>query len=635
MKYRITMISAALAVAVSAHAMHEATDTLKVATITAEKGMVVSRTDSISLRSTSDVCQALMDIPGLTVTDMGGNAGLKTVSLRGMGTAHTEIYIDGIRMSNLQSGQPDLGLIGMENLSSAVIDYAQNSISFTTARPAFKPKDNGDYRKFAMNAGFKTGSFGTYLPSLRLGWKLSKKICLSANAGGTLSDGDYPYRTTDGNGSDIQIRRSGNDLIQMHAGADIFGNMGDGYWQAKAYINFSDRGAPGSITWPSQERQKDRNLYIQGSLRWSSGRYRLAASSKVSYDQMDYMGTWGDSRYGQGEIQLNTSHLYRLKGWWHMSAALGGQWDLLESGNYGAVTDTAEPGEGISRMEVRSTVTSSFILDWFKADISLEYKNLHDIENHRNILALAWLSPSAGMRFRLVEGLELSAFGRRACRVPMFNELYYIGFGNLGLRPEDAWLTDIGAEWERNICRTMKFAVKVDGFFNWLDDKITSSPSSHDPNIWLPYNIGKVFSKGADLSGTFRYEGRQWKAGADTRYTFQDARDRTPGSDSFNMQIPYIARHSIVISGEVTWKGWRLDARWNCRMGRTDNSSTLEDWDTVDVGLSRCIRLSRKSSVPEAKVSISARNLTDTRYELTRGYPMPGRSIMLGISLDL
>lgn len=632
MKHRIIMISAALAVAVSAHAMHEAGDTLEVATITAGKGMVVSRTDSISLHGTPDVGKALMNIPGLTVTDMGGHAGLKTVSLRGMGTAHTEIFIDGIRMSNLQSGQPDLSLLGMENFSSIIIDYAQNSIDFITARPVFRQKDNGDYRTFSMNAGFMTGSFGTYIPSLRMGWELSDRICMAAEAGGTFSDGDYPYRTTDENGSDVQMRRSGNDLRQIHAGADIFGNLENGYWQAKTYLNFSDRGAPGSITWPTQERQKDRNLYIQGSLRWNSGRYRLTASTKASYDRMDYMSSWGDSRYGQGEIQLNTSHMYRLKDWWHVSAALGGQWDLLESGNYGIVTEAATSGKGISRMEVRSALATSFILNRFKADISLEYKNIHDTGNDTGT---GYLSPSAGLRFRLAENLELSAFGRRACRVPMFNELYYIGFGNPGLKPENGWLTDVGAEWELNICRTMTFALKTDGFFNWLDDKITSSPSSHDPNIWLPYNIGKVFSAGADLSGTLRYEGNRWKACGNVRYTFQDARDRTPGSDSFGMQIPYIARHSLVISGEAAWKEWRIDAIWNCRTGRTDGSGPLDDWDTVDLSLSRRIRPSRRPAGPEAKVSISARNLADTRYELSRGYPMPGRSVVIGICLDL
>ena len=52
------------------------------------------------------------------------------------------------------------------------------------------------------------------------------------------------------------------------------------------------------------------------------------------------------------------------------------------------------------------------------------------------------LSPSAGLRFTLLEGVDLVAFGRRAYRTPTFNELYYPGYGNPALKPEDAYLAD-------------------------------------------------------------------------------------------------------------------------------------------------------------------------------------------------
>lgn len=634
MKQRIIMIYAALAVAFSAHARHEAADTLEVAKVTAERGMVVSRTDSISLENTADVGQALMNIPGLTVTDMGGHAGLKTVSLRGMGTAHTEIFVDGIRVGNLQSGQSDLGLSGTDNFSTVTVDYIQNSINLTTARPEFRQGADGKENRMSLHAGFRTGSFGTHIPFIRLGWKLSENISTTAHAGGTFSDGDYPYHTTDKSGTAITKHRSGNDLKLLHAGIDFFGNFAKGYWQAKAYLNSSDRGTPGSIDWPSQDRQKDRNSYVQGSLRLNSGIYRLDASTKASYDEMQYMGSWGESMYEQSEIQLNTSHLFKVRDWWHMSASLGGQWDRLESGNYGPLPNGAASMSGISRMKVRSAVAGSIILNWLKADIALEYNALRDTESGNAILSQSNLSPSAGVRFRIIEDLEIAAFGRRALRTPVFNELYYIGFGNPALKPEDAWMTGIGAEWKHESGKKMTISAKADAFFNWLEDKITSSPSSHDPNIWLPYNIGKVFSAGADLSCSLRYTGKQWKTGGNVRYTFQDARDKTPGSQSFDCQIPYIARHSLVISGDGSWKCWRLDARWNCRTGRTDSSGSLEDWNTLDISLSRKFRLNRRASAPEAEISISGTNITDNSYELSRGYPMPGRSIMLGLSLD-
>ena len=182
------MITAALTAAVSAHARHVAADTLEVAMVTAERGMIVSRTDSVSLDGLTDAGSALTKIPGLTITDMGGQAGLKRVSLRGMGTSHTAIFIDGIRIGNLQSGQSDLGMLEMQDFRTAVIDYAQNSINFITAGP-----QTGSGRKVTADIAFKGGSFGTCLPYASLGWRINDKLSMRVKAGRTFSIGDFPY----------------------------------------------------------------------------------------------------------------------------------------------------------------------------------------------------------------------------------------------------------------------------------------------------------------------------------------------------------------------------------------------------------------------------------------------------------
>ena len=74
-------------------------------------------------------------------------------------------------------------MLEIDNFSSAVVDYAQNSISFNTARPTFgKSRVSG-------KAGFKMGSIGTYLPAAHIDMKLSKKLPLSVNAAGIISKG--------------------------------------------------------------------------------------------------------------------------------------------------------------------------------------------------------------------------------------------------------------------------------------------------------------------------------------------------------------------------------------------------------------------------------------------------------------
>ena len=113
------------------------TDSLHAVTVTADKGVAVFRADTLHIGNSMSVSDVLMQNSGFHVGDNGGSAGLKTVSLRGLGSAHTSIYIDGVRVGNVQSGQNDLGMLGFENLGSVVVDYAQNSVAFNTARPVF------------------------------------------------------------------------------------------------------------------------------------------------------------------------------------------------------------------------------------------------------------------------------------------------------------------------------------------------------------------------------------------------------------------------------------------------------------------------------------------------------------------
>ena len=597
------LISAGLLLADrQAESAEQPSDTLHAVTVTADKGVVISRTDTLPIQNTFDITGELHQVPGLQLGDYGGFAGLKTVSLRGMGSAHTAVYVDGVRVGNVQSGQGDMGMLDIENYSSAVVDYAQNSISFHTARPEFADS------KVTGKASFSIGSFGTYLPSARLDFKISEKLALSANAAGIISKGDFTL--ADGSA------RLNNDIRQVRGGINFFGTMEDGEYHIKAFGNTAERGTPGSISWPSEDRQKDQNIYLQAAAKKSFSKlYTLRASAKAGYDYIYYTSSWGDSEYGQTELQLNTSHMFNIYSWWNISLAADVQWDRLASSNYNA-----------ARFTTMSALTSSFSFERLSLNASVEYAGHFD----RNQLARHAISPSMDFRLRIFDGLDIVGFGRRAYRAPMFNELYYVGYGNPDLLPEDAWLTDLGIDFHKKISAKWSIKAKADGFYNLLTNKITSAPTAEDPNIWLPYNIGKVMSAGADIAAGAEYASGDWRASADLRYSYQSATDRTPDSYSFGQQIPYLAKHSVTAAMTASWKGYSLNPRWILKAGRSDAAGSLADWNTLDLNISKTFTFKKSFSLG---VFLSAKNLLDCRYELVSGYPMPGRSFIGGIEL--
>ena len=585
-----------------AESAEQPSDTLHAVTVTADKGVVISRTDTLHITNTFDITGELHQIPGLQLGDYGGFAGLKTVSLRGMGSPHTAVYVDGVRVGNVQSGQGDMGMLDIENFSSAVVDYAQNSISFNTARPTFGQSRVGG------KAEFKAGSFGTYLPAARIDLKLSERIALSVNAAGVISKGDFPIA----NGT----RRANNDIRQVRGGVNLFGSMKDGDYHIKAFYNAAERGTPGTISWPSEDRQKDMNAYLQGVMKKSfSPLYTLRLSAKAGYDDIYYTSSWGDSQYGQTELQLNSSHVFSINSWWKVSLAADIQWDKLASTNYSA-----------SRATAISSVSTSFNFNRLSLNAAAEYSEYFD-RGHKSRHAI---SPSVDFRVRVIDGLDIVGFARRTYRGPMFNELYYVGYGNPDLKPEDAWLTDLGVDFHRQVSRTWNLKAKVDGFYNILSNKITSAPTAEDPNIWLPYNIGKVRSIGLDLVTGADFTYGEWKGEMDLRYSYQSAVDRTPDSYSYGQQIPYIAKHTVTASVKASWKGYELNPRWVLKSGRNDATGNLADWNTMDLTLSKTFRLRGPLSLG---INIAARNLLDCRYELVSGYPMPGRSFIGGVEM--
>ena len=191
-------------------------------------------------------------------------------------------------------------------------------------------------------------------------------------------------------------------------------------------------------------------------------------------------------------------------------------------------------------------------------------------------------------------------------------------------------MTGLGLDFRRSLNGKWKLEGGMDGYFNLLRNKITSAPSEQDPAIWLPYNIGAVRSAGWDIRAGFVRSGT-WTCSLNARWAFQSATDRTEGSYTYGSQIPYIARHTVIVDASLSWKGWSFVPLWQCRAGRTDGTGVLPGWNTFDLSVSKAFALGKGCSMTARLMS---KNITGCAYEVVSGYPMPGRSIMCGIELN-
>lgn len=584
-------------------------DTISTAFVSAGRSLAISRSDTVALSRhmpNEDLSDALQLLPGLQINDYGGYAGLKSIAIRGMGTTHTSVMVDGVRIGNVQSGQVDLGMFGLEGVDALSIDYVNSKVNLLTARPSFGPG-----QRFKGKAGISSGSFGTWRPTVRLDWlsgrghdrTLSRQdIAVSVYGTGNISRGDFPYISlTDG----TPMVRENNDIRQLRAGADLFGYLADrhGEWHAKVHYSGSDRGCPGSTSWPSSDRQKDNDVFVQGNLKTTvSELYSMNLSGKVSYDVMDYISDYYSDYYKQSEVQLNSNHNFNLTDYLSVNADADLQWDGLVSDLYRA-----------ERTGLVGRVAAIFFTRNFKAEVAARYQCCFDNSG----VSHNCVEPLAAFRWQTNSWLELNASARRAFRVPLFNDLYYAGIGNPDLKPEDAWMSGLGARAALKPGGGWRIDASVDGFFNYLKNKIVSAPADSEGLVWTMYNLGEAEVYGGDAGISARYEdGGGLAVGV-----------QASGSIQLGTSIPYAPVAKAVVGAYASKHGWMLNANWNAH-GRAADPYGLDisPWTTLDVSL--------RKTFGYAAAGLVARNIFNSRYEMVSGYPMPGASLLTSVEIN-
>ena len=90
----------------------------------------MSRQD-ISQLGIQNMADAVRRFAGANVKDYGGIGGLKTVSIRNMGAAHTAVSYDGVAVSNCQAGQIDIGRFSLDNVSMLSLAIGQDALGCT------------------------------------------------------------------------------------------------------------------------------------------------------------------------------------------------------------------------------------------------------------------------------------------------------------------------------------------------------------------------------------------------------------------------------------------------------------------------------------------------------------------------
>ena len=585
---------------------------------------------------------AVKRFAGTNVRDYGGIGGLKTVSVRNLGAAHTAVSYDGVAISNTQAGQIDIGRFSLDNVStlslaighddnllqSARLFASAGVLNIETEKPHF---ENG--KRHHTQVQMRGGSFGYLTPAIRHWQALGERTKLSVEGNYLHAEGEYPFTLK--NGTLVTEQKRINSDVESYQGeVNLFHTFKDeSELSAKAYYYNSKRGLPGAVILynsESDERLWDENFFAQAKYKKAfSPQWTLQAQGKYNYSWNKYEDTGVEYTGGkqtdtnrQTEYYLSASALYKPTSAWSFSLSQDGFINRLHTNG----ANSPEPVRYTSltalnaryqsgQLKASGSVVATYITEEVKAGNTPE-----DRRRLSPTLSLSW-QPWEG------EQLFVRALYKNTFRVPTFSDLYYLRVGNTSLKPEKATEYTVGLTWSGTPFSFTDFvSLTVDGYYNEVNDKIIAFPSTY---VWKMQNYGKVHITGVDVTlATAIPLGKSVNLNLSGNYSWQKALDVTnPEAKNYKHQLPYTPEHNGNVSATlempwvnvgytVTMVGKRYFLAQNIEANRIDGYSehTATLWREFKLG--KCgLRL-------QAEII----NLTDAQYDVIKYYPMPGRS---------
>lgn len=573
--------------------------------------------------STTSVADALKYFSGVQIKDYGGLGGLKTVNVRSLGSQHVGVYLDGIRITNAQNGQIDLGRYSLSNMESVALYNAnrnerlQSASEYASAATVYLQTRRPD--STAFNVEYGTGSFGLQ----KLKTYLSFKNILFVDAEYQRTDGGYPFRFQSASEDTVGKRRNSDISFYRLEAASFYKGF-----TAHAYFYSSERGLPGPVVrrlsdqWDSTDRQWDRNFFLQATYRHTWDRFALKTNLKYAYDWLRYLqdpstnaaAMHCDNHYRQQDLYASVAAAWNSS-WLSLTASTDLRWSDLTTNVYRSAY--------VYRLDSKSLLSAIASYRGFEGNIALLYTHIgdHSARSAQSAAALSRLTPMFLASWHR-RAFTVRAFHKRIFRAPTLNDLYYTLVGNAQLRPEYTSQFDLGVDY-----KDRHLHLALDAYYNRIEDKIVAIPMKSQFR-WSMVNFGLVKSLG--LSATAGYD-RTWgkfSLNANANYTCQRDRDYSaPHDPEYRNTIPYSPLHSASLIVDLAYDGWSLCTSWLYTGDRfalisNNRDDMLGAWQTVDLKLNKRFRIRRHY----VQATVECNNLCDSRHEVVKRYPMPGRN---------
>ncbi|WP_018936794.1 TonB-dependent receptor domain-containing protein [Thioalkalivibrio sp. ALJ24] len=543
---------------------------------------------------------------GVSVSSAGPFGKQSSVRLRGTESDHHLMLIDGVRMGSATSGGASWRFLPPEEVDRVEIVrgprtsiYGSDAIGGVT-QIFSREGEEGPPR---VNAFFGLGSFGT------------------REAGAGIAGGTERTRYS------LSLSRYDTDGINVQD--DVGDDDPDGYDNTSLAGKLSHRLTNG--------------LEFFGNVLYSEGRSEYDADESDPANPVDILGPYDRAYTDFVHAALRAGVRIPVTRHWDTEVTLGQSRDesddVTEGGVLGGGVDRFDTrrDQAAWRNDVRVGERTDLIAGVDAYEDRVDGSTDYDEDSRYNVGVYSVLRTEIGnhdlegsLRYddneefgdkttgqvawglQATDALRLRASYGTAFKAPTFNDLYFPGFGNPDLDPEESETFELGARYSASLAY-----VDVSVFETNVDDLIQSrcvvncDDGNPDTDINEPRNVREARIRGLELEGG--HDLGPWNSRVSL--TLLDTEDRDTGNE-LARRPPVSARFDLDRQFGDASLGGTIRAR-SRSYDRGDNETRLSGYGTLD------LRAAYELD-PEWTVEGSLTNVFDRDYETQGGYNNPG-----------
>lgn len=620
-------------------------DTLSEAHATAFRSRSTAATPQYRLDSTAlqrqgvtSLADALRRLPGVNLRDYGGAGGLKTISVRGMGAAHTQVILNGLPVSNAQQGAVDFSRYSLTDLHSLSLGIGDQPDLLCSARSLSAACVEMESHAFLPYSSEEItliqSSWNAWHPQISATQKAGSHTLLHESAAYDYADNNYPYTF-----ADERLHRFNSQLSSTRAQAGSRSTLRQGQLDSDLRYWWCHRHLPGPVIYynPTAGTEQMREQEASASLRWRSTlphSLQWQAAGRYCWQQSHYRN-YSPTLTGPKRQNYDQQEAYATAGLsWQATAALGVAY--VTDYTLQTLLSNLSTDNDIMRHSLLQALSLQYhhgglhatlrVMDHYICD---EVSSPTGHKPTASAPSIHRLTPSASVRYRLPHGITLRSHYKEFFRSPTFAENYYYHLGSTQLRPELTRQGGMGMTYSLHGQR-WELSLSADGYLGSVRNRIVSVPINLF--LWRTVNKDHVRTAGVDATALLSLHHRQHTVTLCGDYSLQHAQTE-------NYQLPYTPRHSGAAS--LGWENpWVNTAISVTSAAQRSTTLTPSVPSTIlpryyEMSLSFWHRFVLRHGVQSLTLRGDLTNVTNQHYFVIARYPMPGLSYRITITYQL